>query len=347
MESEKSKVNFAVIGCGHIGMRHVAMIQQNPFAELIAVADIRQKNMQENDLQEVKYFNSLDSLLSDEIANSIDVVCIATPNGLHAPMALQALDAKKHIVLEKPMTLSKADAESIVAKSMEMQRDVFVVKQNRYSPPSIWLKELIKNNTLGKIYLVQLNCYWNRDERYYTEGSWHGTKAIDGGILFTQFSHFIDIMFWLFGDIKNVYARIENFKKLAHVEFEDSGIAQFEFINGGLGSLNFSTAVWDKNMESSLTVIAENGSLKIGGQYMNTIEYCHIKNYAMPQLTRTNEGNNYGVYQGSAANHHYIFDNVVNVILNGSSITVNVLEGMKVIDIIERIYEAALQKKNE
>jgi predicted dehydrogenase len=345
MEAEKQKVRFAVVGCGHIGKRHIAMIKQNPFSELLAVADVLEIDLAKNGLEGVEYFKTLDDLLKSEAGALVDVVSIATPNGLHAPMTLQCLNAKKHVVLEKPMTLSKADGESIVFKSLDAHRHVFVVKQNRYSPPSAWLKTVVKDGILGDIYMVQLNCYWNRDERYYTPGSWHGSKKMDGGTLFTQFSHFIDIMFWVFGDIKNITAQMHNFKKIEHVEFEDSGTAQFEFINGGIGSLNFSTAVWDRNMESSITVVGANGSLKIGGQYMNTIEYCHIKNYTLPALPETNSGNNYGAYQGSAANHHYIFDNVVNVIQNGSSITANVLEGMKVVDIIERIYNAAAARE--
>ncbi|MGI8952495.1 MAG: Gfo/Idh/MocA family protein [Chitinophagaceae bacterium] len=345
MTEGKQKIKFAVIGCGHIGKRHVNVIQKNPSAELIAVVDENLSSFNQQNLNAAKKFNSLNDLLNDKISKNIDVISIATPNGSHAQIALQCLNAKKHIVLEKPMTLTRAEAEQIIFKSLDVHRHVFVVKQNRYSPPSQWLKKIVTENILGKIYLVQLNCYWNRDERYYTDESWHGSKKMDGGTLFTQFSHFIDIMFWIFGDIKNIEAKIHNYKQIKNVEFEDCGIAQFEFLNGGLGSINFSTAVWDKNMESSITVITENGSLKIGGQYINILEYCHIKNFQPPQFAEINAANNYGAYQGSAANHQFIFENVINVLQNGSSISANVLEGMKVVDIIERIYFAASQNK--
>ncbi len=341
MEDEKQKVKFAVVGCGHIGKRHIEMIAQNSSAELLAYADIIKPLLDECIINKATYFDSLNDLLASKISSLLDVICIATPNGLHASMAMQVLDAGKHVVLEKPMTLSKADAEQIIFKSIDAHRHVFVVKQNRYSPPISWLKNLVADNVLGNIYMVLLNCFWNRDERYYIPGSWHGSKEMDGGTLFTQFSHFLDIMFWIFGDIKNIKSNIRNFRKLDKVEFEDCGIAQFEFVKSGMGCINFSTAVWNKNMESSITVIAENGSLKIGGQYMNTLEYCHIKNYATPQLSESNAGNDYGMYQGSASNHQYIFENVINVIRNKSSISANALEGMKVIDIIERIYSCA------
>ena len=126
----------------------------------------------------------------------------------------------------------------------------------------------------------------------------------------------------------------------ALTDFEDSGLVTFDFVNGGMGILNYSTSVWDKNMESSMLIVAENGSIKIGGQYMNEVEYCHIKDYVMPELAPTNPGNDYGPYKGSAQNHNFVIRNVVNV-LSGKShetITTNVLEGMKVVDIIQRIY---------
>ena len=189
--------------------------------------------------------------------------------------------------------------------------------------------------------MVQLNCYWNRDDRYYNPNSWHGKKQLDGGTLFTQFSHFIDIIYWLFGDIEKIHASLRDFNHHSLTEFEDSGVVTFDFVNGGMGVMNFSTSVWDKNLESSMTVIAEKGSLKIGGQYMERVEYCHIKNYQMPHLAPTSPANNYGAYKGSAQNHHLVIDNVVEVLKGKASITTNALEGLKVVEMIERIYSNA------
>jgi UDP-N-acetyl-2-amino-2-deoxyglucuronate dehydrogenase len=218
---------------------------------------------------------------------------------------------------------------------------VFAVMQNRYSPPSQWIKEIVTKGILGNIFMVQLNCYWNRDERYYTKQTWHGTKDLDGGTLFTQFSHFIDILYWLFNDIDNIRAKLADYNHNALTAFEDSGMVTFDIKAGGMGSMNFSTSLWDKNMESSMTIIAENGSVKIGGQYMDKVEYCHIKDYILPDLHPTNSGHNYGYYTGSAANHHFVIDNVVDVLNNSSEITTKPEEGLKVVDIIERIYRSA------
>jgi len=335
-----SKVKFAVIGCGHIGKRHAEMIERNEESELVALVDIKPKDQVGIDAYSASFFNSVDELLQSPELNKIDVINIASPNGYHVEHALKCLEAKKHVVIEKPMALNKQDAELVIYKALNVHKHVFAVMQNRYSPPSVWIKDLIESGRLGNIYMVQLNCYWNRDSRYYKADSWHGKKDLDGGTLFTQFSHFIDLMYWLFGDIKNIHSRFSNFNHKDLTEFrEDSGMIQFDFVNGGSGCMNFSTSIWDKNLESSMTIIAEHGSVKIGGQYMDKVEFCHVKEYEMPVLQQTNPGNDYGAYKGSAANHHYIIENVVNVLKNRSVITTNALEGLKVVDIIERMYK--------
>jgi predicted dehydrogenase len=335
-----SKIKFAVIGCGHIGKRHAEMISRNEESELVALIDIKEKSTLGIEKYDCAFFNDLDSFLQSEVAADVDVVNIATPNGYHADYAMKCLDAKKHLVIEKPMALNKQDAEKVIYKALNVHKQVFAVMQNRYSPPSEWIKSVIDSGKLGKIFMVQLNCYWNRDDRYYKPGNWHGSKELDGGTLFTQFSHFIDLLYWLFGDIENIKSRFTNFNHAHLTEFvEDSGVISFDFVNGGLGCMNFSTSIWDKNLESSMTIIAEHGSVKIGGQYMDKVEVCHIKDYEMPELAPTNPGNDYGAYKGSAANHHYVIENVVDVLKNRSTITTNALEGLKVVDIIERMYK--------
>lgn len=330
------KIKFAIAGMGHIGRRHAAMLEQNAECELVAACDILPLAPVGFREKTVPVFNTLNELLNN--AGDFDVLSIATPNGCHEQQALEGLRAGKHVVIEKPMALTKSGCEKIIYEALHQHRQVFCVMQNRYSPPSVWLKQILNDGTLGKIFMVQINCYWNRDERYYTKGNWHGTKNLDGGTLFTQFSHFIDIMFWLFGDISNITASCKNFNHKNLTEFEDSGFVHFDFVNGGMGSINYSTSCWDKNLESSITIIAEKGTVKVGGQYMNEVEYCHIKNYSMPELPPSNPPNDYGAYKGSAANHHYIFENVVNVLKGRSPITTNALEGLKVVEIIERIY---------
>jgi len=339
-----SKIKFAVVGCGHIGKRHASIIIGNNDFELVALCDVKSKEeLALDNFTKAKFFNSLEALIESGI--EIDAVAIASPNGYHQEQALRVLENNWHVVIEKPMALTKAGCEQIIFKALQKHKQVFCVMQNRYSPPSVWLKEVLDSGKLGKIFMVQINCYWNRDDRYYKPNpitgkptTWHGTKALDGGTLFTQFSHFIDLMYWYFGDVTNIDARLNNFSHQKTTDFEDSGFVSFDFVNGGMGSLNYSTSVWDKNLESSITIIAENGSVKVGGQYMNKVEYCHINGYEMPVLVESNPPNDYGPYKGSAANHHYIYENISKVINANESITTNALEGLKVVDIIEKIY---------
>lgn len=340
---ETDKVKFAVVGCGHIGKRHAEMIVRNEESQLVAMCDVRDRSELGIEAYDVPFFPSIEAMLASDL--DIDVVTICSPNGLHAKQSLLALEHKKHVVCEKPMGLTKASCEQVIFKSLQMSRHVFGVMQNRYSPPSVWLKDMIESERLGDVFMVQINCYWNRDDRYYQKAGWKGTHDLDGGTLFTQFSHFIDIMYWLFGDIKDIQGKFADFNHHETTDFEDSGFVSFQFINGGMGSINYSTAVWDKNLESSITIIGSKGSVKVGGQYMNEVEYCHVDQYEMPELEASSPANDYGFYKGSAANHHYIIGNVVDTIKNRTSATTNALEGLKVVEIIERIYALRDQQK--
>jgi len=335
------KIKFAIVGAGRIGKRHAAMVQLNPDAELVALVDVDSSlKTTLDDEFGVPFFETIEAFFESDM--EVDVVNVCTPNYLHASQSLLALRNHCHVVVEKPMALSKVDAEMVIHESLQVNKRIFCVMQNRYSPPSRWLKEIVTQGRLGKIYMVNINCFWNRDDDYYQSGNpdyWKGKLEKDGGTLFTQFSHFLDTMFWLFGDIKNIKAGFYDFNHQKTTEFEDSGIVQFDFVNGGAGSLNYSTSVYGQNMESSLSIIGEKGSVKVGGQYMNEIVYCHIENYQAPKLEETLPPNDYGKYKGSAANHQFVIQNVVDTLLKNKSVTTNSLEGLKVVEIIENIYK--------
>lgn len=340
---EKSVTRFAIIGYGRIGKRHRAIIDGQSEAQLVSICDVKDRNDLLSSTDPLPYYHQLEVMLAE--GPGFDVLCIATPNGLHAAHALSGLKAGKHVVIEKPMALSQADCEAVIYEALRQSKQVFCVMQNRYSPPSVWLKSLMEEGILGKILQVQISCFWNRDQRYYTPDNWHGSLDLDGGTLFTQFSHFVDMMYWLFGDITNIQAKFANLNHKGLIEFEDSGQIQFDFQNGGIGSFDYSTSVWDQNLESSLTIIAEKGSVKVSGQYMNEVVRCHIDQYAMPELPPSEPPNDYGQYKGSAANHHFIFQNVIDTLHHRDTIGTNALEGLKVVGIIERMYAARNLKK--
>ena len=335
--TDNQKIKFAVIGAGHIGKRHATMIKRDDESELVAMIDVRTKEECGAQDFDVPFFKSTQELLDSGL--EFDVINVCTPNGLHAKQSIEGLAAGKHVVCEKPMGLSKDNCEKVIFKSLQMSKNVFCVMQNRYSPPSEWIKSVVERGLLGEIYMVQLNCYWNRDDRYYKKGGWKGTSDLDGGTLFTQFSHFIDIMYWLFGDIDNISGKFADYTHKNSTAFEDSGFVNFDFINGGMGCLNYSTAVANQNLESSLTIIGSKGSVKIGGQYMNEVEVCNIADYEMPTLKESNPANDYGPYKGSAANHNYVIKNVIDTLKGRTTATTNALEGLKVVEIIERIYK--------
>jgi predicted dehydrogenase len=337
-------VRFVILGAGHIGKRHAEMVRRDGESELVALVDVRSMEDCGADEYGVPFFHTFEELLASGL--EFDVVNVCTPNGFHAEQCILALNAGKHVVCEKPMGLTKESCERVIFKSLQVSKQVFCVMQNRYSPPSEWIKKVVSEGILGKVFMVQLNCYWNRDDRYYKKGSWKGSQELDGGTLFTQFSHFIDIMYWLFGDIDNIQGKFADFMHAESTDFEDSGFVNFDFINGGMGSINYSTAVANQNLESSITIIGEKGSVKIGGQYMNEVEICNVADYEMPELAPTNPGNDYGAYKGSAANHNYVIKNVVDTLKGRTSPTTNALEGLKVVEIIERIYKVRNEQFN-
>jgi len=268
-----------------------------------------------------------------------DVASVCTPNFLHAMHCIEAIENGLHVLCEKPMGLRKSDCEKVINLSLQKSKSVFVVMQNRYSTTAEFLKYLIDKELLGKIYFVQTNCFWNRDDRYYSGSNWKGKNEKDGGVLFTQFSHFVDMLYWCFGDLKAFRTTMHNFSHQHSTEFEDSGTISFEFLNGGMGTLNFTTSVWDKNLESSMTVIAENGSIKIGGQYMEKLEYCHIQGYDSPSIAIKEVSHKNGYYVGNDAHHFLSIRNVVETLLGKSTISTNALEGLKVVEMIEMMYK--------
>ncbi|NJB87608.1 putative dehydrogenase [Lewinella marina] len=336
------KLRFAIVGLGHIGRRHATLVAAHPGAELVAVCEPRgqEELTWPEGVPRVPRYADLRELLA---AVPCDVACICTPNGLHATHAIDCLEAGRHVVVEKPLALTVAECDAIITAAERTNRRVFGVMQNRYSPASAWLKETVASGGLGQVLQVHLDCFWNRDERYYRQpdGSphpWHGDPQLDGGVLFTQFAHFLDLLCWTFPGVTATNARLVN-QAHAHLHpFADTGMVQFALSGGGLGSLTFSTVVWDRNFESTFTVIGSRGTVKLGGQYMNELRYCHADGFTAPALAPSPASNNYGPYQGSAANHHFVIDNVVDVLNGRAEVATTAAEGRDVVALIEDIH---------
>jgi UDP-N-acetyl-2-amino-2-deoxyglucuronate dehydrogenase len=330
-------INFAIIGCGRISERHAQHI--NNVGKLVAVCDvIKEKADRLAAKYGAKSYTDYAEMLSQE--KEVEVVAVCSPNGLHAVHTIAALQAEKHVLCEKPMAINPYDCGEMIKAAERANRRLFVVKQNRFNPPVSAVKQHIDEGKLGKIYSVHLSCYWNRHNEYYAN-SWKGTKKLDGGTLYTQFSHFIDLLYWMFGDVKEVTAYTANYHHQGIIEFEDTGVVNLRFYNGTLGSIHYTVNSFQKNMEGSLTIFGEKGTVKIGGQYLNELEYQQIEGLEIKDLPPGNPPNQYGNYVGSMSNHDHVYANLLQVLTNNGIIATNGFEGLKTVEIIDKIYTAA------
>jgi UDP-N-acetyl-2-amino-2-deoxyglucuronate dehydrogenase len=331
-------LQFAIIGCGRIAERHAENISR--FGQLSAVCDLKPER---TEFFRQKYncaaYASLDELLKKE--KDIDLLAVCSPNGLHAAHSIRALQENINVLCEKPMAISVQECKEMIEAAKNANKHLFIVKQNRFNPPVAELKKVIDEGRLGKIFNVQLTCFWNRNDKYYQSSDWKGKKDLDGGTLYTQFSHFIDLLYWIIGDVKQMHVLTKNFLHQKTVEFDDTGVIALEFENGALGTINYTVNSFDKNMEGSITVFGEKGTVKVGGQYLNVLEYQSISNYKMEVPIESKPANDYGFYQGSMSNHDKVYENVVSFLSNNGNIATSGFEGLKTVEIIEKIYKLA------
>lgn len=324
---------FALVGCGNISHRHAENIYR--VGKLAAVCDIVPEKA--NSLAEkyvARAYYSINDLLKNE--TDLDVVIICTPNGLHAEHSIKALQTGKNVLCEKPISISVEDGKKMIETAEKYKRKLFVVKQNRYNEPVQHVKQLIEQNLLGKIYSFELNCFWNRPQQYYSNG-WRGTKTLDGGILYTQFSHFIDLLYWFLGDVRLVKGFRHSYGNRNHFEIEDTGVAVLKTKSGAIGTLNYTINSYSKNIEGSFSIFAEKGSVKIGGQYLNTLDWYDVEGQSKPVNLNVANANDYGFYQGSMSNHHRVYDDLI-LSLKGNGSLLEAKDTIKTIEIIEKIY---------
>jgi UDP-N-acetyl-2-amino-2-deoxyglucuronate dehydrogenase len=329
-------LKFALIGCGRIAERHAE--QMRKWGQIAAVCDIIPERMEAYARQDgSNTYISIDHLFAHEL--NLDLVVICSPNYLHAAHSIMALNHGFHVLCEKPLSISTKDAKNMIQAANENKKSLFVVKQNRYNPPVMALKHLITSGKLGKINSFQINCFWNRPDAYYKD-SWRGNREMDGGILYTQFSHFIDLLMWMLGDVKSTHALTANYLH-PQIEIEDAGVICFEMQSGAMGTMHFHVNAYRQNMEGSFTIFAENGTIKVGGKYLNTIEYQTLEGETIHTEASTATANDYGFYQGSMSNHHLVYADVVKTLCGEDRGVADGHEGLKSVEIIEQIYRSA------
>lgn len=331
------KTRFLLVGLGHIGLRHARIIEAHPEAELVGVCDLHPERRSLLGDPTLPFFEDLETMLRQVDA---DVLNVCTPNGWHERHTCLGLNQGLDVLVEKPMALSTASCDRMIATAKASGKSIFVVKQNRYNPPVAAIKQKLASGELGKIYSLQINGFWNRSDAYYAQSAWRGTRDIDGGCLFTQFSHFVDILYYLNGGIAEIQGRVENFAHRHNSEIEDTGSFVMKAENGALVSFHYTTCSYEQNMEGSLSLFAEKGTCKIGGQYLNLLEYQRIKGEPIPLLPHHTAANQYGLYQGSMSNHDQVIDNVIDVVRRQGQIMTRAEEGREVVSIIERMYMA-------
>lgn len=329
---------FAIVGCGSIGKRHIAVIDAEERASVVAICDSDEAVAREQSLlyDGLPFYPDYSKMLAEVDA---DIISIATPHALHADMAIEALEAGFDVLVEKPMALTVTDCKRMNDAAKRTGKRLWVVKQNRHNVPVRLAKDVIDKGMLGKIFMIKCDILWNRYQGYYDDSPWRGNKAREGGALFTQASHFIDLLIWWCGDVVRAKGHAET--QNHNIETEDSGVAILNFSSGTIGSLVWTTCVYNKNFEGSITIIGERGTIKIGGKYLNKIEFWDVEGYPLPEgIDFSDKPNAYGKYQGTSSNHDKVIKALISHLHHEGNETVDGFEGMKSIAAIEYIYEA-------
>jgi predicted dehydrogenase len=325
---------FALIGCGKIAGKHAENMSR--VGKLVAVCDVVKEKREDFAARYgANAYETIEELLQEE--NGVDVVSICTPNGLHAEHTIKSLQARKHVLCEKPLCLTIAAAWQIIETEKFCRRKLFVVKSTRYNPLLQELKKAIQEKSLGRIYSFQLSCIWNRPDAYYQD--WKGKLFPDGGTLYTQFSHYIDALLWLLGDVEEVKGFKNNAAHTSSIEFEDTGVAALRMQNGTLGNLHWSVNSFRKNHEIALTLVAEKGTVRLGGEYLNEVQYSETE-VSVPFSLPQKSANEYEQYKGSMSHHKEVYDQLIQVLDNNDQSFTGAYDGLKTVETIEKIYKA-------
>src|SRR5215813_11946643 len=264
------RIRFAILGCGRISKNHVEALKKHAAdAELVAVCDIDAAALSTaGQLTGADRYSRYQDLLAKSNA---DIVVLATPSGLHAEQTILAAQARKHVMTEKPMATRWQDGKRMVAACDSAGVRLFVVKQNRRNATLQLLKRAMDDNRFGRLYMIAVNVFWNRPQSYYDSGKWRGTWEFDGGAFMNQASHYVDLLDWLGGPVESVQAYTATLAR--DIEVEDTGVVSIRWRTGALGSMNVTMLTYPKNLEGSITIIGESGTVKVGGVAVNKIEH--------------------------------------------------------------------------
>ncbi len=333
------KIKFALVGCGRIHKKHAETITKEltDIAELIAVCDIDENKAKTvGETFGVKYYTSYDEMLTKH--PEVDVVNILTESGNHARHTIDVVKKyQKHIVVEKPMALTLNDADEMIKTCDENNVKLFVVKQNRYNLPVLKLREAVENGRFGKIVMGTVRVRWCRPQHYYDMDKWRGTWAMDGGVFTNQASHHIDLLEWMLGEPISVFAKSST--ALVDIETEDTGVAIIQFSSGALGVIEATTATRPKDLEGSLSILGEKGSVEISGFAVNEMKTWNFVDDIedSKEIISDNAENPPNVY---GFGHIRYLQKVCESLMNNSPALVDGLAGRKSLELINAIYES-------
>lgn len=330
-------IRFGLLGCGRIAKRHSDLLGGNHItgASLVAVCDSVRARA---DVLAGKFAVTAHYDINEFLARKdIDAVAVLTPSGLHPAHVIACARASKHVVVEKPMALRLQDADDMIRACDETGVKMFIVKQNRFNVPVIKAREALDAGRFGKLILGTVRVRWCRDQAYYDQDDWRGTWAYDGGVLTNQASHHVDMLEWFFGDVVSVHARATT--ALASIETEDTAVATLKFRNGALGIIEATTAARPTDLEGSLSILGEKGTVEIAGFAVNQIRHWRFADELpsdkdVVEKFSVNPPNVYGF------GHQAYYQHVVDCLENQRAALVDGLEGRKSLELISALYES-------
>lgn len=333
------ELGFALVGCGRISNKYTEILTSGlEGASLVSVCDIQKNRAEETGKKwNVPFFCDMHEMVKT-MGDKIDVLCILTPSGNHAENTLELAPYGKSLVVEKPMALTLSDADQMIRVCDQYGVKLFVVKQNRYNLPVQKLREAIESDRFGKLVMGTVRVRWCRRQEYYDQDAWRGTWAMDGGVFTNQASHHVDLLEWMMGEVESVFAKSST--RLVNIEVEDTGVAILKFKNGSLGIIEATTATRPKDLEGSISIMGEKGTVEIGGfavnqlKTWNFVDESEVEKTGILEKYRENPPNVYGF------GHVAYLKNVIDTILNQNTALVDGLEGRKSLELISAIYES-------
>ena len=330
------RIRFALVGCGRISANHFDAIEKHSGrAELVGIGDVDPAALaRAEERTGAPGFRTLDAMLA---GTNADIVILATPSGLHADQAVQVAEAGRHVMTEKPMATRWQDGKRMVHACDQAGVHLFVVKQNRRNATLQLLKRAVEKGRFGRIYMVTINVFWSRPQSYYDSAPWRGTWEFDGGAFMNQASHYVDLLDWLIGPVESVQAYTATLER--NIQVEDTGVVSIRWRTGALGSMNVTMLTYPKNLEGSITIIGEKGTVRVGGVAVNRIDHWEFAD-SDPDDQKIEQAS-YDTTSVYGFGHPLYYDNVIKSLRGEALPDTDGREGLHSLEILIATYQSA------